>query len=476
MPDCPTLAIMTRVLATRVLAFIGCVHGVALSSTSRILLYVDPTEERLHILPSLEARGVECILLHSSAAAAKIIALAEDAGDESVAARVRANEAPPAGMELEWAAYELPDDMEIAGVLCGSDGGLADAERLQHVLVPACSNGINAARRDKFLMLETMRSVGLGAPAQVTPSSWEETQRFLSDTSYPVVLKPRRGQASVLVGLAHDEAEALRMDTALRDPQCRVSIDSSELPAGDTNVLVQEFLHGDEWVVDSVSRDGEHKAVALWRYDKREANGAPFVYFGIEACAVAGAVEEAVLEYARSCLDALGWQWGPCHLELKIVPERGGALAGSAAPVLIEVNAGRFNGEHEQHDFPLFCRLCNGHEALEATLDAYLDAAAFDELPPTPPAELRVRGKNVKLISRASGTLAIDPAEAQAMVLEALPSMLSFTPAYSAVGDAVRPTIDLSTCAGYAHLVHADEEVLERDYTTLHALDLFQVS
>ena len=117
----------------------------------------------MHVLPSLEARGVGAFLLHSSAAAAKIIAEAESAGDVDVAARVRENEAPAAGQEQAW-ADELPDDVEIAGVLCGSDGGLADAERLQHALVPQCSNGINTARRDKYLMLETMRSAGLGAP------------------------------------------------------------------------------------------------------------------------------------------------------------------------------------------------------------------------------------------------------------------------------------------------------------------------
>ena len=31
----------------------------------------------------------------------------------------------------------------------------------------------------------------------------------------------------------------------------------------------QELLDGDEWVVDTVSRQGEHKVVALWRYAER---------------------------------------------------------------------------------------------------------------------------------------------------------------------------------------------------------------
>lgn len=47
-------------------------------------------------------------------------------------------------------------------------------------------------------------------------------------------------------------------------------------------MLLQEYLQGVEYVVDTVSRNGVHKCVAIWRYDKREFNGAPFVYFGMQ--------------------------------------------------------------------------------------------------------------------------------------------------------------------------------------------------
>ena len=72
------------------------------------------------------------------------------------------------------------------------------------------------------------------------------------------------------------------------------------------SVLVQEFLVGKEYVIDKVrpppcgrarllldpcpplplhpsqvSRDGVHKLVAIWEYDKRSVNGANFVYYGM---------------------------------------------------------------------------------------------------------------------------------------------------------------------------------------------------
>ena len=35
-------------------------------------------------------------------------------------------------------------------------------------------------------------------------------------------------------------------------------------------------------MVDTVSRDGVHKCVAIWKYDKRVYNNAPVVYFGMQ--------------------------------------------------------------------------------------------------------------------------------------------------------------------------------------------------
>jgi hypothetical protein len=45
-------------------------------------------------------------------------------------------------------------------------------------------------------------------------------------------------------------------------------------------VLVQEYLQGTEYVVDTVSHGGKHKVIALWEYDRRPTNGAGFVLHG----------------------------------------------------------------------------------------------------------------------------------------------------------------------------------------------------
>ena len=163
---------------------------------------------------------------------------------------------------------------------------------------------------------------------------------------------------------------------------------------GAPTALLQECLAGDEWAVDTVSRDGEHKCVALWRYDKGEANGAPFVNFSDELMAAAGEREESLVRYVFGCLDALGWRWGPCHVEVKLTPDRG--------PVLVEVNAGRPNGV----DFRLICDACIGYNQYDVCADLYLTGGAlFDELPTMPPPTLAAAGRLVKLVCAASGVL-----------------------------------------------------------------------
>lgn len=90
-----------------------------------------------------------------------------------------------------------------------------------------------------------------------------------------------------------------------------------------------------------MSRDGEHKVVALWKHDTRQAtwqaNSAPFVSFGMRLLNVeAEPALRGMVDYVRGVLDALGIRVGANHVEVKL-EERG--------PVLVEVNARLHGGD-----------------------------------------------------------------------------------------------------------------------------------
>lgn len=48
---------------------------------------------------------------------------------------------------------------------------------------------------------------------------------------------------------------------------------TNKLGVVNKGALVQEYLDGEEYAVDIVSRNGVHRVCAIWEYDKRPING-----------------------------------------------------------------------------------------------------------------------------------------------------------------------------------------------------------
>ena len=102
------------------------------------------------------------------------------------------------------------------------------------------------------------------------------------------------------------------------------------------SVLVQEYLEGQEYVVDMVSRDGVHKVVGIWAYDRRPANGANFVLHGQRLMTADEEHCQELIEYQKKVITALGIKNGPTHGEVKWF---------QGEPVLVEVGARCHGGD-----------------------------------------------------------------------------------------------------------------------------------
>ena len=110
-------------------------------------------------------------------------------------------------------------------------------------------------------------------------------------------------------------------------------------------ILAQQFLEGPEYAIDSVSRNGEHKVTALWRYDK-----VGFVYQCTRLVPVDGTTRP-IINALFEALDAAGHANGPAHSELIVVDD---------VPTLVEINA-RF---HNANVRPLVDRCIEGPNAI----------------------------------------------------------------------------------------------------------------
>ena len=65
----------------------------------------------------------------------------------------------------------------------------------------------------------------------------------------------------------------------------------------------------------------------MWKYDKRSRNNAPFVYFSTELITnyINNDIQK-IMNYSINVLNALKVKYGPSHLEIKMVPNRGPIL------------------------------------------------------------------------------------------------------------------------------------------------------
>ena len=203
----------------------------------------------------------------------------------------------------------------IVACLCGGEAGvdLADALSERLGLLSNCTDIPN--RRDKKAQQELIKAAGLRSIHQAAGKKFSDVKEFLKSESYPVVVKPLDSAGSDGVKLCHSFEEAKEHFENLTGDYVLVNGGSCD------EVLCQEFLKGKEYVVDHVSRDGVHKTVMIWAYDKHAVNGAAFVYFGAVPIDSDSPEAKVLIPYARGVLDALGMKHGPSHGEIILTPD-----------------------------------------------------------------------------------------------------------------------------------------------------------
>lgn len=340
-------------------------------------------------------------------------------------------------------------EFKIVSVVCGGEAGvdLADAlsERMGMI-----TNGTDIAnRRDKKVQQELIKEVGLRSIRQAGGATFEQVEPFLQAETYPVVVKPVDSAGSDGVKLCHSFEEAKEHFHHLL---------ATEMVNGGTcyEVLCQEYLRGKEYVVDHVSREGEHKTVMCWVYDKRPANGAQFVYHGVIPVDSESEEAKVMIPYVRRVLDALGVRNGASHGEV-IITEDG--------PCLVEMNCRAHGGDG---NWQTLCKaLCGGYSQVNATVDSYLDVDKFAALPNKPPSPFLASGQEVDLVSFSAGLVTATPG------FDKIRKLRSFVLLESHVKPGVRitKTIDLVTDIGNIILMHHDSKVLEKDVAFIRSIE-----
>lgn len=304
------------------------------------------------------------------------------------------------------------------------------------------------ARWNKWEMSEAVKRAGLRSVNEKRVSTWEEAKDYMESlspplsTSKPVIFKILEGSSSRGVMKIHSLKQAEEV------------WNSAEYVAV-KSILIQECFMGKEYVIDSASRDGVHKIVMVYHEDLRPGNGIWNLYYGFKTMDPEDPKTKIIMDYHKKVLDATGLQNGACDMEVFWIEDEG-------QPCVTDLNA-RWSATMWHDGLKLEQELA-GHDQITATINAYLDSTAFNELPAVP--SLKKNGALVFSNVFHTGILKSIPALA---VAEKMPSYLSTYKKDAVVGQEIKkftagqPPITIL-------LANTDKTVLDADYE--HLIDL----
>ena len=307
--------------------------------------------------------------------------------------------------------------------------------------IPSNSSKSTQIRMDKFLMHTRLKQRGLNYARGFLVNSRDEIlTRFKHEfKGKPVVVKPSNSAGSDSVFLCKDGNEVVRaFETII-----------SEVNAMDVvneKVLIQEYLEGTEYIVNSVTFQGRHIITDIWRSDKIKSNGTDFIYDKTVILEAEGDVQNELSTYNKQVLDAVEFTFGACHNEL-IYTERG--------PVLIEINP-RVSGGH----LPEIAYECTGMGQIMWVRNVISDLMTGKKVEKPVHYNLYKKACSVCLISRHEGIVR------GYKNLEKIKSLRSYhgMDIRVGIGERLVKTVDVWTGPGMVVLIHEDPKVIEEDY------------
>lgn len=332
------------------------------------------------------------------------------------------------------------------GIMIGVETGLALMDRLaEYFGLPGNNPQTSDTRRDKYLMQETIRNSGLKAVEQCKVNNIEKARYWLANyNKYPVIVKPAESAASDSVYFCDSSDDAI---AAVK------KILSTKNIFGFTNfhALIQEYLEGDEWVVDTVSCDGECKVTNITKYSKTRTTQGKWIYKHSAFLSPNKETQGDLIQYAKKIIKALGIEFGSAHVEI---------IDTECGPILVEVNARMHGGDAVVvlKDYAPFTQL-------DLSVDSFVAPEAF-----------AVKAKQEVdyshhvvahfLISKISGEVH------NVMEGQRLREIGSYVSDHMpSVGDKLKVTDNLTSAPGYIWLANLEFDSLKDDQKILRDLE-----
>ena len=344
---------------------------------------------------------------------------------------------------------EMVREFDPLIIVPGTEDGVILATRLANDLDLLCNPIENIdALTLKDEMQNRLAENGLRSiKGKVVRSVDEAIEYYDAEGLDGVVVKPVYSAASVGVRLCSNRHEMIE---AVKEVFNLTGVYGNEL----NELVIQERINGQEYVVDTVSCNGIHRVTMIWKYNKIETAEGGNIYDYDETVNELGIGESELVEYAYDVADALGVKYGPVHGEY-MVDENG--------PVLIEVNCRPHGGSLDRK----FMDFISGQHETDSALDSYLNPEKFN-LERMKGYHLFAQGvvksfivpKDLIAKSSPMNSIGVNLKSFFKTDLDPIESPKTFS-----------KTQDLETSGGTVYLAHEDSNQLQRDINFIRDLE-----
>ncbi len=335
-------------------------------------------------------------------------------------------------------------------ILAGSEFGVELALHLSNDLgLPSNPEKLLRAMTHKDAMQDALKRYGIRYIRGKVVSTVDEAIEFYETLgSERAVIKRTRGFGTQGVTLCGSREEFMKTIKNELGQQ-------STMGAEQISVMVQERIEGQEYIVNTVTCQGEHYLTSMWKYHKVLLSNGTNAYSSMENITHMEIGYTAMVNYAFEVLNAIGIECGPVHAEF-MIDEKG--------PVLIEINCRPMGGAFDRK----FLEKLYGHHETDLILDSFLNPEAFR----------KVRQKVYDPIRKGCLKIFIFKEDMKADAAPVVSLCQRLKSYHSSIFDRVgrdpfmKKTNNLETNGGYVYLVHDDERVLDRDKELLHRLEM----
>ncbi|WP_244327684.1 ATP-grasp domain-containing protein [Roseibium sp. RKSG952] len=314
--------------------------------------------------------------------------------------------------------------------------------------LPGNDPELSLSRLDKYEMVAAISRAGLKTAAQKKTSQLADALNWQADAgTWPVIAKPSLGTANNNVFIC----------TSARDIEhahARIVGQPNIFGVGQAQLVLQEYLRGDEFIVNGVSARGKHYISDIWKYKWIQEGRSTAIRDDFNLVPEDDSAVEPLRDYTCRMLDAVGVLVGPSHSEIMLTPEGAAVVEIASRPMGINFS-------------PECLRNSVGYSQVDLTLMAHLQPEQF----------LRAFGGKVYsrqncakvlcLISNQHGTIRSD------RHLEKLSQIKSVcgTNMFRKKDDELVPTTDQYTCPGYVFMTSRSSAELERDSLYIRGLE-----